>query len=554
MAFDLSSASSGGFDLASAADEDERKRRRAELEAKQAAEDAAIRRQGGLSDQGGLTNLFTGIGKGMSDMYLGGRQLLNAVTPGDNPEWAAEAKDREQRDKALMNTGGGMVGKYGTDIAASFLPMGLAAKAIQGGGRLAGMSRAALAGGAQNMLTPDEQYDPLKQAGQGAAFGVGGDVLGRVLGRAYAPFRNSGAGTTARENAALLNREGLPSQIPSTQTDNSMVQAGTNALEQIPYVGKWVRNARNKNAEWLTEQATAGTGKAVKELPLSAREEMFTRLNNEGDAFRTGQQVPMSKVSAEAQAAADRVRQYAEATAQGGKEAKLSRIADALADTPATPIRPLPPGIPPPPPGIGAPGMTAPSAPQTRTLDEVMNLRNAAGKLAHEETDPVLRSQYRAYRESLADELRAVHGSDRFNTWLKNWGAMEDVQNAAGKAAGELRAGKLTGERLAMGMESSFKPGTRLEKIISAYKENAPSPPSGWNRSMYQSLLMGGAPIAAGGYGDWTRGEFGAGTALGTGVSASLIAGLSRKAPSQASIDAIIKALTAAGIGTGMQF
>jgi hypothetical protein len=377
---------------------------------------------------------------------------------------------------------------------------------------------------------------------------VAGDQVGRLAGRLYAPFRNAGAGSTARENAALLNREGLPSQIPATQTDNAMVQASTNALEQVPGVGQWVSKARNKNAEWLTREASAPTGTAVRELTPSAREAIYNRLNAEGNAFRTQQPIPMTQVSDDARAVADSVRQYAEATAQPGATDKMQRVARSLADVPPAPPFPAPPA------GVGAPGMGMPGVPQTRTSAEVMNLRNAASEMAHGETDPVLKQQYRAYRESLADELRAVHGTGRFNTWLKQWGAMEDLQHAAGKGAGELKGGKLTGERLSQNLSESFAPGTRLEKIISAYRENAPAPPSGWNRAMIQSLLLGGAPVAAGAVSDWKKGEMGPGTATGSALSASLIAGLSRKAPSQANIDALRKALTAAGISSGMQF
>jgi len=520
----------------------------------QDAEDAKIRAQGG-SDGNAVMDTVAGVGKAMSDMWLGGKQLAASVGMGDKEALAKEAADKEELDASLMRTGGGMVGKYGTDIAASFLPMGIATKAIKGAGMIPGMARAAAAGGAQELLNPDKNYDPIKQAGKGAAFGAGGDVVGRVAGRAYAPFRNKGAGATSVENAALLNAEGLPHQIPATQTDSPMVQAMTNALEQIPIVGHGVRKARSGNLGWLTEKATAPTGKAVEELTPSARREMYARLNNEGNAFRTQDQIAMTPVAAEAQQAANNVRQYAQATNQTGDVSRLENVAKALGDVSPGPMRPpLPAGIPPPPTGIGMPGPQRAKIPQVRTADEVMDLRNAASELAHKETDPILKAQYQKYRESLADELRHVHGTNRFDDWLKQWGAMEDVQRAAGKGGRELTGGKLSGERLSMNLDDSFRPGSKLDDIVSAAAENMPTPPRGWNRAMIQSAMLGGAPMALGVGADYLKGDVGWGTGLGTGVSASLISGLSRKVPPQQRIDALRQLLTAVGIGTGQQF
>lgn len=501
-------------------------------------------------------DLVGGIKRSLADTGRGIRQAAAYVAPGlVDPEAARQAQVAvEEADKANPTSLAHDAGKIVGDVAPWMIGAGMLPKVIGAAPKVAKsvsmipsairtLAGGAAGGAAQGVVSPEAgEYDMGEKAGTGAAWGAAMGPVGWLAGKAYAPFRNAGAGATARENAALLNAEGLPAQIPATQTDAPMVQAMTNALEQIPGAGHWVRKARDKNAQWLTSKVTEPTGKAVEELTPSARKEMFDRLNEEGNAFRTSKPIKMTKPSEAAADAVRNVEQYAMDTAQqsGVKPLVIAsqRLAD-LAGNPATAQR-------------AASGMPVPQyrgIPEIRTSDQVMNLRNAAGELAHAETDPILKNQYRAYRNALADALQTAHPDKDVKGWLGRWGAMEDVQRAAGKGGKELVGGKLTPDRLAQNLDDSFRPGSKMDDLISAASENMPTPPKGWNRAMIQSLMLGGAPMALGAGADYIKGDVGPGTALGSAVSASLIGGLSRKAPSQAKIDAFRRMIMAGGIG-----
>jgi hypothetical protein len=508
------------------------------------------------------SELRSGAQRSLAATGRGIRQGAASLGLGD-PEAARLAQLKvEQEEAGNPPSFTSDVGKAVTDVAPWMAGGALGIPALAGRGaamlpqaaKYAGMipkwmssvAGGAAGGAAQAPFEPTSgEYDLGDKAETGALWGAATSPLGHLAGRLYAPFRNAGRGPTAIQNADRLNAEGLPNQIPATQTDDTMIQHMTNALEQIPWLGSAVKKARDVNLGWLTSKKTAGTGKAVSELSPSAREEMFNRLDAEGNAFRTQDPIVMSPVSAAAKQAADNVSTYAQATSQAGGTRPLRAAEKTLADR-TVPMRPnLPAGVPaPPPPGVGMPGPTR-TVPQIRTADEVMNLRNAASELAYNEKDPVLRAAYRDYKRSLEDKLRDVHGSDRFDDWLKQWGQMEEVTRAAGGGGEFLKRGKLTPERLAMNLEDSFRPGTEMDKLVAAARGNMPTPPPGSNRALATAILLGTGGAIAGG-GALTNGGWGALPPATLG--AALAAGLSRKAPSQAKLDAFRRMVMAGAI------
>ncbi len=151
-----------------------------------------------LTDSMSTTDrLLAGAGKSMTDIYRSGKRLANMVGIGDYDEEAAKAD--QELDKPLMDTTAGKVGKYGTDLALTFVPglkgqqaitegvktgarfLPMAAQAVTRGA--APYIGAAGSGAAVGALTSPE--DMGEGAKFGALAGAGGEAAGRVLSAAY---------------------------------------------------------------------------------------------------------------------------------------------------------------------------------------------------------------------------------------------------------------------------------------------------------------------------------------------------------------------------------
>jgi hypothetical protein len=508
-----------------------------------------------LPGTSGLSNVAAGAGGRLVELGRGTQQLVNTLTGGavgDKANIQAAIDEQKKMDAPLKDTAGGMLGGFATDMASTMLPGGLVAKGLtKVGGMLPQLARVAAAapapaglvgsvagGAAQSAFEPvasdESQAEKTAWASGGGAVG---NLLGRGIGRVYAPFRKPGS-ASAQQNAALLNQAGLPRQILATQTDDPMIQAATNALEQIPIAGRGVTKARQANADWFTKQMTTPTGTPVEELTRTARERMVKALNDEGNSFRTQKLVGVRDPAFTATNAADKIDEYVQATAKPGKLKPLNAAEDTLSEQ-AAPAPPDPTrGM------FGSPARPPMFSP-LRTLDEVMDLRNAAGKMTRGEADPVLRAQYARLRDSYGDILSKEHGV-AYDDWLKKWGAMEDVKTGAEKG---LNQGRLRPDAMASALDSTFAPQGARDRLINAASENMPEPPKGWNRAMITAAMMGAAPLGAGAAGDVMRGDVGAGTAVGGLGSASLIRALTRgKPPSQSTINMIRELMTNAGI------
>lgn len=151
-----------------------------------------------LTDSMSTTDrLFAGAGKSMTDIYRSGKRLANMVGIGNYNEAAAKAD--QELDKPLMDTTAGKVGKYGTDLALTFVPglkgQQLITEGVKTGARVlpravqattravAPYAGAAGSGAVLGALTSPEDM------GEGAKFGAiaggAGEAAGRVLSAAY---------------------------------------------------------------------------------------------------------------------------------------------------------------------------------------------------------------------------------------------------------------------------------------------------------------------------------------------------------------------------------
>lgn len=143
--------------------------------------------------------LLAGYGKGVMDLYRGGKQLLNI---GDQEALQREIDDAKATDAALMGTGWGKAGHFLgsaiTSVPAAMVPGG---QGVLGG---------AAVGGLMGMLTPTATGDdPYETALFGAGLGAAGPFVGRAAKSGYdsvvRPFFQSGRermiGETLRDAA-----------------------------------------------------------------------------------------------------------------------------------------------------------------------------------------------------------------------------------------------------------------------------------------------------------------------------------------------------------------
>lgn len=157
--------------------------------------------------------LLAGAGKSMTDIFRSGKRLANMVGIGDYDQAAAKAD--EELDKPLMGTTAGKVGKYGTDLALTFVPglkgQQIITQGVKTGARVlpravqtttraaAPYLGAAGSGALVGAVTSPE--DMGEGATMGALAGAGGEAAGRVLSATY------GAGKAALEPLTEAGRK-----------------------------------------------------------------------------------------------------------------------------------------------------------------------------------------------------------------------------------------------------------------------------------------------------------------------------------------------------------
>jgi len=185
--------------------------------------------------------VLAGAGKSITDIFRSGKRLANMVGIGDYDEAAAKAD--QELDKSLMDTTAGKVGKYGTDVALTFVPglkgQQIITEGVKTGARVlpravqattraaAPYIGAAGSGAVLGAITSPE--DMGEGAKFGALAGAGGEAAGRVLSAAYrggkAVFepltdegRNRVLKRTLERFATDPNKLRDPSLIPSNVT------------------------------------------------------------------------------------------------------------------------------------------------------------------------------------------------------------------------------------------------------------------------------------------------------------------------------------------------
>jgi hypothetical protein len=411
-------------------------------------------------------NAVAAVQKAGSDRLLGIQQTVAGLGgPGDPAALAQEAAQRKVRDKPLQSTVGGAVGKV-ADVAMGALPQLGVAKAVGMLPKLAGYAAAVPGYGAVEALTQptDTERSVGSRALGGAAQMVGGDIAGRGLARAVRPAQNINPGALA--DTKTLEGGGFNNLLLENRVDSPFVQWMTGALSRTPFSG--VPKARQANLERFTEVQSAPTGTQIKQVTPPNVTAMKKDLTDASDAFRAGREVPMGGVEGDLLQAADKIRKYSEATSNLTGVKKLEAAAEGVAG-PA--FNPQVAAI------LQAPGPKL-------SANEAFNRRSAASKLAHAEGtraggDPILAAQYRQMRDLYDDAIKATHQDKgvAFDAWKKKWGAYEDFTDAAAKPGGTTRAGELSPQVYAAGLdkERRLMPKTGEDEVAMAAERAVPT-------------------------------------------------------------------------------
>ena len=447
--------------------------------------DAALRAEGGASGNF-LTDAAAGAGKAITDMGLGARQLAAQFGLGDKDALNAEAAAKEKTDAALMDTSGGMVGKYGTDFASAFLPMGLAAKAVKGAGMIPGMARAAGVGATQGVLTPDEDYSALEQGGTGAAFGVGGDVAGRAAGRLLKPMQGA---MPAYLSEHLGNIGTLPKKLATDLTDSRLVKALTNALSMTP-AGGGVTAARRANSEAVTEAITSAAGLPVKQATPSKMRAIEDNLKQGYERFDRLPDVTLTDIPAELRPVLDTLLKEARiAGATKAPSTLRSTIEGSFETIPGKPAGGvmLPDGT------MSIPAVPPSTKPVTISAKELLDLRSRASTNAFKTDDSLTRTANLAIKDALEDQMfNTLPEAERvaFRKLNDQWSTWERIKKAGVQGEHDtIRAGDYANQ---LSKNRQVAPRTPLDKLVVSAERTMPTPPLSENRSLMTRVLTGG--------------------------------------------------------------
>lgn len=160
----------------------------------------------------GMGGAFSGIGHGVQQLFGGG----------PSPE---EVRQQREQDKPLMATPGGLFGNIAGNVAAT-----IPAAAIPGANTALG---ATLIGAGLNAVQPAESgQERLLNTGVGAAGGLGGNLVGRALGKLIQPVKGALNPEEARL-AQVATQEGIPLTAADATGSKPLKILGS-VLENMP--------------------------------------------------------------------------------------------------------------------------------------------------------------------------------------------------------------------------------------------------------------------------------------------------------------------------------
>jgi hypothetical protein len=242
-----------------------------------------------------LQNLAIGTGKGLTDLYTGGKQVLGLAS-------AEDVARKRAIDAAIMETGGGQIGNVVGQVA------GLApAMLIPGVNTYAGAAVLGAGAGALQPTTEDESR--LLNTSLGAVGGVVGQKLGNVVGQKIGQKVASEAtrkSQNAARDAALKEIQESGFSVPRSLYEPSFL---SNRLESVGGKAATLQQASAKNQDLVNSLARKAIG-VSDDTPLS----LNTLENVRKNAYKTYDEI--TDVSKGAKIALEQLKQ-ARADAKG---------------------------------------------------------------------------------------------------------------------------------------------------------------------------------------------------------------------------------------------
>lgn len=188
----------------------------------------------------GASQFLAGVGKSFADTGRGIGQVFGRVSQ-------SEVDEARRRDADLMDTGTGVAGNVGGQIAQMWLPGGLASKGatavMRVAPRLAPYAAAASSGAAFGASQPVVSGESRAgNAGWSGAAGVAGQGVAQAAGRVARGLSDNPAIRQAADRARQLGVQLTPTQL----LNNPVVNTISSSLNKLPFTGANKTAARQR--------------------------------------------------------------------------------------------------------------------------------------------------------------------------------------------------------------------------------------------------------------------------------------------------------------------
>lgn len=222
-----------------------------------------------VSDSG-FQNFRAGFGKAFVDLGRGAKDLV-ADAFGSEEASDVEIAGSRRRDAPLMESGAGLAGNIGGNVAA-FIP----AAAVPGANTAVG---AGMIGATAGLLQPALEGERGANVAIGGLLGAGGNVAGQALSRALNPRTSQAAGSLLDDGVTLT----------PGQAAGGAVKRAEDAMTSVPGVGDAIKSGQRAAVEdWNRSVANRVLGNIGQAVPddVPVGREMIKHVGDTlGDAY-----------------------------------------------------------------------------------------------------------------------------------------------------------------------------------------------------------------------------------------------------------------------------
>lgn len=246
-----------------------------------------------------LEKFGAGVGKSFVDTGRGAKQLLNI---GDQDALKATIAEERELTEPLMDTGAGVAGLAAGHLSQLLAPGGalLRAGKVMNSARAANAGRSLMApltfkgaaaqGAALGALQPTlSDKEAMAQVGLGAAGGVLGQGLAKVIGSVAKPLTNK-LGAEERRLAELAEAEGIPLTAAQRTGTKPTIAA---AMENLPFTAGPQRELYDEQLKAFNRAALKRAGIAADEASPEILSAQKSALGEEFKRLSKGREVPL---------------------------------------------------------------------------------------------------------------------------------------------------------------------------------------------------------------------------------------------------------------------